>query len=301
MTARTHEQFLIDLEYRQPSVFKQYTILGHYISNHVKIEVKCNNCNTITMKTPSKLLTGRGCNECRKLSICEIKERLNKVHPTYFVECDSVTSVRDEVIYTCANGHKNSTKLHKLLEGHGCKKCSDFNLRKEQNLIDKLKTLQGITWVAGEYVNCKTSLVFSCQRHGLFTSTADTIINKKRSCPLCSRDKLRFHNTTIAERNKDTYALTPTVLYLIYIESLGYKIGISKNPTSRFKTIKRESGCDISVVKQFNTNLYDAILLENSILNNFKRKDFDIVFAGYTEVIDAPLEDILNFIETRII
>lgn len=301
MTARTHEQFLIDLEERQPDIFKLYTIIGTYKNNHKKIEVKCNKCATTTFKAPSKLLTGRGCQSCRFLSKDEITSRLFKLYPAWGFDISSVVDVQSEVDCICENGHKFTKKLRKLLEGGGCQECAFDRQRRPHALLEKLKEWSHISWVGGEYANCKTKLIFECERHGVFESNADRMLNKYvKGCPKCAKDNMRFHNLTLAERNKETYLGLDTHLYVINIESIGHKVGIAKNCGNRFSSISRESGCRVSIIKEYPVNLYKAIIIEDSILNYFKRKTIPPTFAGYTEVLDAPLEDILSFLESKL-
>lgn len=297
MTARTHQQFLIDLEERQPEIFALYTIVGSYKSNHEKIEVHCNKCGITTLKAPSKLLTGRGCQSCRFLSKDEINSRLLKFHPDWKFDISSVINVQSEVTCVCDKGHISVKKLSKLLEGRGCQECAVNRQRRPDALLEKLKEWPHISWVGGEYINCKTKLIFECDRHGLFKTNADSMLNKYvKGCPQCAKDNLRFHNLTLAERNKESYLRLDTNLYVISIEGIGHKIGIAKHCANRFASISRESGCKVEVIVTYPTNLYNAIIIEDAALNQFKRKDIAPTFAGYTEVLEAPLEHILSFL-----
>lgn len=301
MTARTHEQFLIDLENKQPNIFALYTIVGEYENNHKKIEVTCNKCGITTFKSPSKLLTGRGCQSCRLLSKDEITTRLSKLYPAWIFDLSSVVSVQSEVTCTCNKGHKSTKKLRKLLEGNGCNECAVDKLRRPDALLEKLEEWQHISWVGGEYTNCKDKLVFKCERHGLFKASADAMLNKYvKGCPKCAKENTRFHNVTLANRNKAAYLELQTNLYVIHIEDVGYKVGIAKDCRNRFSSISRDSGCEVSRIKEYPINLYDAILIESSALDHFKRKTISQTFAGYTEVLDAELEDILVFLESKL-
>lgn len=301
MTARTHEQFLIDLEERQPNVFALYTIVGEYKSNHEKIEVKCNKCGITAFKTPSKLLTGRGCQSCRFLSKDEIASRLSELYPSWVFDLSSVVNVQSEVTCICDKGHKSVKKLRKLLEGSGCQECAIDSQRRPAALLEKLKEWPHVSWVGGEYINCKNKLIFECERHGLFKANADSMLNKYvKGCPECAKDNMKFHNLTLAHRNKDDYLKLDTNVYVVHIKGIGYKVGIAKDCSSRFSSISRESGCETSSIREYSTNLYRAILIEDAILNHFKRKTIPPTFAGYTEVLDAELEDILAFMELKV-
>lgn len=301
MTARTHEQFLIDLKVRQPAIVELYTIIGTYKNNVQKIEVRCNKCGVVTLKTPCKLLQGRGCQSCRFLPKDEIVSRLNNLHPNYSFDLSSVVTVQSEVNCICDKGHKSTKKLRKLLEGSGCQECAIDRQRRPEALLEKLKEWPHISWVGGEYTNCKNKLIFECERHGLFKANADSMLNKyTKGCPTCAKDNMRFHNLTLANRNKDAYLELNTNLYIIHIRDVGYKVGIAKDCRNRFSSISRESGCEVSKIKEYPINLYDAILIESAILDHFKRKAVSRTFAGYTEVLDADLDDIVAFMESNL-
>lgn len=302
MTARTHDQFLLDLEERQPTIFELYKVVGKYTSNHEKIEVQCKKCGVTTFKTASKLLMGRGCQSCRFLSKDEIASKLSELYPKWNFDTSSVRTVRSDVVCICDKGHTSVKKLRKLLEGRGCRECSVDKLRRPEALLDKLKEWPHISWVGGEYINCKNKLIFECERHGLFESNADRMLNKYvKGCPQCAKDNMKFHNLTLAERNKEAYLSLDTNLYVINIENIGYKVGIARNCGNRFSSISRESGCEVHVIKEYPVNLYKAIIIEDATLNHFKRKAIPPTFAGYTEVLDAQLHDILSFLESKLI
>lgn len=61
---KSHEQFLLDLEYVNPDV----TILEEYINNHKRVEFECRICGHKWKTVPNSILLGHGCPECSRSS-----------------------------------------------------------------------------------------------------------------------------------------------------------------------------------------------------------------------------------------
>lgn len=74
MKKKTHNEFVNQLKSINPKI----TVLGKYINDKEKIEVKCDICNHIWFSAPSNLLRGRGCMMCRNKNISHIKSKSTK-------------------------------------------------------------------------------------------------------------------------------------------------------------------------------------------------------------------------------
>lgn len=299
----THEEFIQNLKDRQPAIFELYTILGNYYNNSTKIKVQCNVCGVVVMKNPSKLLIGRGCQNCRLLGEDEINSRLAEIQPNAVVAgIDFTKSTRQVVEYTCEKNHTSKKQLRKVLEGIGCPVCCRESYKKEHEIMAKLAKYPHVRIAEGsQYINCVTKMDFICEHHGAFSRDPFDLHDSVKFCPKCSTQTLKFHNSTIAERYKDVYEKTASNVYLIHLESIGYKIGISQKPKDRFTNIKRESGKSLEVIALYPMDLYSAIAIEDLILDKFGTKYIDSTFAGYTEILNCDDEDtILEFITSLI-
>lgn len=305
---RTHEEFAKELATKQPTLFSNITFVTEYVKANKTLEVKCNLCGRIRKKNSFDLFSGEQC-VCTKpaktykgkLTKEEVEDRLSKLLPNYiFSEVDYSKNMKQKVIAACDKGHISSMSLADIFTGTICRLCSDENKRRPDTLLKHLENYPHVKWVGGEYKNSKHKLLFECEYHGLFSSRPDGMIDRNTACPICSRSNIKHYSSKLAERNKEDFILKPCNLYCVYIEDVGYKIGISVTVESRVKAIIRQSGKAVDIVKVLPMNMYDAILNEDLVLRSFPRKTIPPTFAGYTEVLDAPLEDILSFLESKL-
>lgn len=282
---KSHEDFIADFKNLQPELFSECNINSEYVNNSTPININCKICQISYNRNPSLLLNGSKCINCRRLTKNVIDQRLSVTHQGWTFNIDYTKSVQQKVEYVCGKGHTGASKLRKLLEGNTCKTCLSDSQRKPEILTQHLMKFKNVTLVS-EYIDQRVPLLFNCTRHGHFTRSVSNMLSKDTACPICSRDNFRFHNKTLAERNKEPYLQLISNVYLINIVGVGYKVGISKSPDSRFNLIKKQSGKEIEVLKVSQSNLYNCILLEDYILNNFDRKDVPYTFDGYREVLD---------------
>lgn len=115
---------------------------------------------------------------------------------------------------------------------------------------------------------------------------------RQRCCPKCSRKEAyknnKWHNKTIADRNKSKWKNIPAIVYTILCfnscESF-YKIGITSNSVNRRFYNNRTMPYNFKIVDEIYTNLYEAVYLEDTLHNNNKEYSYNplIKFEGYTE------------------
>ena len=118
-----------------------------YITNHVKIKVKCDGCNYEWSMSPGNIKSGKGCPKCgiigrskkRKLSI----EDADNIAERKDGKCLSRTYVgaKSPMKWGCKNGHIWKATYNGIQQGDWCKKCSIVK-RKERGR--KTKTNRGV-------------------------------------------------------------------------------------------------------------------------------------------------------------
>jgi predicted nucleic acid-binding Zn-ribbon protein len=298
---KSHSEFLLELK-TETDILSKFEILEEYVSAKKNIKVKCLSCGDISDKIPTSLLKGKGCKSCAvsklRLTEDEIQQGMNK----YFSGYSLITPVRDiistkqKIKYVCNAGHHCSGTLNSLRQGHGCRKCAYVELSQPDVLLAKVNELPHIKLVGGVYKNSRSNMLFECTFHGLFEKRADTIMYENKGCPSCAVVNNKRYSTKIAERNKSDFLNKEAHLYVITIEDLGTKVGITTNLNSRIKQIESQSGKSVHIHLQQSTNLYDAIMLEDKCLINFKRKLIKKCFDGYTELLDCSPEEVIDFI-----
>lgn len=302
----THEAFIEQLVRRIPDILDKFVFKNTYISSKHSITVECRSCGSTSNKQPSALLSGKGCKNCtvksQILSKEEVEGRLISLLPNYiFSEVDYSQNMKQKVVVACDKGHLSSMSLASIFTGVLCRECSNENKRRPDLLIKHLKDFPHVKWIGGEYKTSKDKLLFECKHHGIFSTRPDGMIERNVACPVCSRKNIKHYSVKLAERNRLDFLTIPCNLYLINIHNIGYKVGISVDVKSRINAISKQSGKIVEILKVLPMNMYSSIVNEDLILNTFPRKILQPTFSGYTEVLDAPLDDILNFLESKLI
>lgn len=172
------------------------------------------------------------------------------------------------------------------------------------NLINKHCKKIGYTLVSKEYKRAKETLKFICNKGHRFQMTPDGFMNASNRCKICSYEtnvsglyKLNHYKTL-----KDKLINEQCYIYLAYFyseEESFYKIGLTSNIKSRFKSVYRKYKMKYLLIQKGNT--YILGLLELFILNYFKYFSYrpNKKFSGYTECLNIgiDLKLICNFIQ----
>lgn len=300
-TRHTHEYFISKLE-SETDILSTFELIDNYISSKHKIRVKCRSCGTISNKSSTSLLTGKGCKTCainnQRLTEQEILDGLNKKFNNYSLTTPvgEIFSSKQKIEYTCGEGHSCTSTLNSLLSGYGCRQCAYVKLNHESLLEETVSNMPHINLIGGQYKNSRSIMLFECEFHGVFCKRADSVLYEGRGCPTCGSADKKHYSLKIAERNKSDFLNRDAYLYVLFIDGLGTKVGISTNPATRIKQISRQSGRLVNSHLEKKTNLYEAILLEDMCLSNFNRKHVMKSFDGYTELLDCSPEDLIAFI-----
>lgn len=149
-----------------------------------------------------------------------------------------------------------------------------------------------------EYVNNRSTLTIICKKHGQFYTSHSSHYHKKSGCIQCVLEEAKgfFANEKIRERNKQKYKNIPAKLYILKFktkEENFYKVGVTKQSMrGRLYSIKPYYP---TILKTIKTNLYDAIVKEQELLEHFEEYKYipKHKFGGYTECISVnPLENL---------
>lgn len=128
--AKTHEDFILELN----KINENIEIIGEYVNAKIKIKVRCKIDGYEWEATPSNLLQGRGCPECKR-------RKNNKTHEQFMKEfyCKNNYANDIEILSEYKRmdykidckckicGNKWKPKAQSLLEGKGCKICGEYD------------------------------------------------------------------------------------------------------------------------------------------------------------------------------
>lgn len=206
----------------------------------------------------------------------------------YLVEyLDSQTKVK----IFCREHGVFEQKPNDHLQGRGCKKCGyknrDVKKLTTKTFIQKANKIHKEEYDYSEvfYEGSHEKVNIICDIHGSFSQKPNNHLNGQ-GCPKCAIILRNYYNLTNAENFKNKFKNEKAIVYLINIfskEENFYKIGITTT-TLHYRFGDLVKYYDYNQVEIIDTNLYDAILLENKILtsknNNYKPKH---KIKGYTE------------------
>ena len=195
----THEEFIDKLRVKNTN---DITVLDTYVNNSTKLHCHCNKCNNNWYVTPNKLLSGRGCPECKKHNLSNLNKKTTEEFKKELAILRQDLIVigeyngTDELIEMYCTKH-NKTFLqtpHHLLCHHencGCEICKSEAIKKDKEytfeevenkikeinenieLLD-LKQMQGIS-------------TFKCKKCGeIFQDKASNLLDRECFCPNCT-------------------------------------------------------------------------------------------------------------------
>ena len=218
---KTEEEYILQLREKNPTI----KLMGHYVNNNTKITHKCLICGYEWQPTPSNLLSGHKCPECKRLSMVQrgfgsLKRGIEDKNPTVTIiseykglkskikvkckvcehewEINPQDLVRRTVKCPCCKERKRIKKKHRHIEYKTPEKVLSLI---ETKFNGKIILLEKITKI-------KQRVKFKCLDCGrIYEREVQTLLNK--GCPFCNNiykkryyDKLRKYNLEILEEYK---------------------------------------------------------------------------------------------------
>jgi len=120
------------------------TILSRdYINNLTPICVSCKTCGNVWEARPGNLLSGNKCPKCAKknaakknsLTHDQFLERMKEKGNPDVIVVGSYFNAKTSILCRCRKcGNEWTATPNSLLQAHGCKKCADMRLRKNNNM-----------------------------------------------------------------------------------------------------------------------------------------------------------------------
>lgn len=267
---------------------------NEYTNNRKPETCKCLVCGNIWNICWSNLKQGKGCPVCstnknaekRKSNTEEFIKKAKIVHGDkyeYF-RVDYILA-REKVFITCKEHGDFLQTPNDHLNGYGCPKCIKNIKLYTDTFIEKAKVVHDdlYDYSRVNYITHRHKVKIVCKIHGEFEQDAGSHL-AGHGCPKCNVTD-GVYNITLAERNKEIWLKRQAIVYFVKLfnecESF-FKIGITTNITSsRMKGIPY----DYEIIKEINTNLYEATYMEKEFHDKYKEYKYIpiIYFGGHTE------------------
>ena len=295
-----------------------------YVKSDLDVIITCKIHGDFKQK-PFAHLNGCGCNKCgielvTEKSKCTNEEFIKKaaqIHNKDFSKIDysfcQYTMNKKPVKLRCIKHDlifKQAPSTHLSGKG-GCQECkkestSSFLSKTQTGFLSDALKVHGddYDYSLVKYRNSKEKIDIICKVHGVFKQKPNDHLSG-HGCNKCGQAGSTY-NITKAERNKKEWLDTDTAIYLIEFKSESenfIKIGISNDKDLRHRVLSRVSKCKIVSDNSYNIDLYNAVIIEQTLLKNYKLNKYipHNKFCGYTECMNLNLKDqIISEIEYKI-
>lgn len=264
-----------------------------YKNTDQKIKCKCLLDGYIWYSTWSRLKRGHGCAKCdgsARLTLEEVKNKLIEINANIKIISDNYVNSKTHLECECTvDGHRWNSSWDNLSQGKGCPRCSNVYVPTIEEVKEKMHYInKNIIIQSNKYTNNRTKLSVLCLLCNHNWSVCWSHLSQRRGCPECARlNNSGVYNITIADRNINEFKNKNATVYLVMLhnnDETFYKIGITVESTeTRFS--KGDIKYSYKCIGNINTNLYDAIYLENKLHELNKEFSYTpkIKFGGYTE------------------
>ncbi|AUR88781.1 hypothetical protein NVP1118B_21 [Vibrio phage 1.118.B._10N.261.49.F6] len=219
--------------------------LAVYVANKKKVTITCPEHGDFS-QTPYGHLKGSGCAKCADTSLTteEFIEKSREVHgDKYSYERTVYVTNKKKVVITCPeHGDFEQIPRHHL-KGGGCAKCRyDADRLTTEEFVEKARAVHGSRYGYARtvYVGSKDKITITCPKHGDFNQGVHNHL-LGCGCPKCA-----------------SYGFNPDKQAYLYIlldteTHSRVKIGISNQPDTRLRDLKRETPFALERIDLFET------------------------------------------------
>lgn len=178
--------------------------LAIYRRSNIKIKIVCP-FHGVFKQTPNDHLSGRGCRECKKKTLSELKtsnlkefiQKAKKIHGEKYDYSNSCYSGSHNKITIICPSHGDFSQIATdHLSGKGCKECGILKAAEQRRLttkefIDRAKKIHGNKYIYDKslYETMHKKVTITCSKHGDFYQTPLNHIFDNNGCPLCKKSK----------------------------------------------------------------------------------------------------------------
>ena len=205
---KTTEQFIAEIKEINPDI----EVIGEYKGNHSGIEVRCKKHNVRWFSSPSSLLRGAGCPECRREKISQKQRKttaefLEEVHrANNSIEVlDTYVNQKTKIRARC-NRCKTEfcTWPDTLLRGGGCPTCARTEQAQKRRktkdaFSDEVSSINPGIILLGTYTNSHNKILVRCKKCGHEWEAVASSILQGYGCPFCAGNKKKTHSDFVRE------------------------------------------------------------------------------------------------------
>lgn len=295
MKKKTHEEYVSELEVKNPNIKAVET----YIGANTKILHKCLICEFEWYATPHNILRGRGCPKCSnhvKLNHDDYVNRLSTINPNIKV-LGHYVNYATPILHRClVHGVEWHTTPGNILSGHGCKKCANDKLAYERSksksqYAEDLKKINQYIIVVGEYVNAHTPVLHRCLIDGFEWYAKPNNILSGKGCPKCAESKgerevrqwLDCHNIAYKHQKvfKDCVDIKP-LPFDFYLPD--YNVAIEYQGEQHYKSVDYFGGEKAFEKRKLHDKIKSDYCAKNNIL---------LLAIPYTKNVEEELNNFL--------
>lgn len=178
--------------------------IENYIKATTPIMHRCLKHNVCWKISPSNVLKGKGCSQCRSE---KIRNKFLKTHEQYIKDLqeknpnleavEKYIDTKTPILHKCKK-HNISWKIlpSNALKGCGCNECKiekiiQYNLKTHEQYVNELKETNPHIIVKEEYCGCDVPILHYCTIHDIEYKTAPKDAQINSGCPQCSLEKFQ--------------------------------------------------------------------------------------------------------------
>ena len=195
MRKKTHDEYVKELKEKNPTV----EVVEKYVNADTKIMHHCLIHDVYWETTPSRILNGAGCEECRKKkfrsSCCkDASQYVNQVHniSPHIIVIEPYINARTKILHRCTK-HNIEWKAYpdNILKGCGCYECGKEkigykNRKNHDKYVSDLKLVNKNIVVLGNYQDSETPILHKCLLDGYEWLAKPGNILFGKGCPKCA-------------------------------------------------------------------------------------------------------------------
>lgn len=195
---KTHEEYVDELSIKNPIV----SVVEQYINTHTAILHHCLIHDVFWKTTPSRVLSGAGCEKCKKE---KFRNTRCKTHEEYVEEVEvrnpnvvvigEYVDAKTQIDFYCKKHNVCwSAYPDNVLRGCGCHKCSKEkigakNRKTHDRYVQDLKIVNQNIEVLEEYIDAETPILHRCKIDGHMWSARPGNILFGKGCPKCNESR----------------------------------------------------------------------------------------------------------------
>lgn len=213
---KTHEEYVEEVK----NINSNIEVIGRYNGANTKILHKCLLHNIEWEVTPSRILHGVGCEECRKYKFRQTRckthqqysQELKLINPDIEVVGHYIDSKTPIELYCKKHNISWSANPDNVLRGHGCIECgkekiSNKLLKNHSQYVKELEIVNKNIIPIENYINASTPILHKCLIDGYEWHINPSNALNGYGCLKCSNRIKRTHNNYIS----DLYKINPNI------------------------------------------------------------------------------------------